>query len=37
MKLKNKILLITGGIGFFGNAVLKRFLHISKKSEYSAG
>jgi UDP-glucose 4-epimerase len=27
MKLKNKVLLITGGTGSFGNAVLNRFLH----------
>ena len=29
--LKNKILLITGGTGSFGNAVLKRFLHTDVK------
>lgn len=29
--LKNKILLITGGTGSFGNAVLKRFLHTDIK------
>jgi UDP-glucose 4-epimerase len=28
---KNKILLITGGTGSFGNAVLKRFLHTNIK------
>ena len=27
MKIQNKILLITGGTGSFGNAVLNRFLH----------
>ena len=26
MEIKNKILLITGGTGSFGNAVLQRFL-----------
>ena len=31
--LKNKILLITGGTGSFGNAVLKRFLHTDHFSE----
>ena len=29
--LKNKTLLITGGTGSFGNAVLKRFLHTDIK------
>ncbi len=29
--LKNKILLITGGTGSFGNAVLKRFLNTDIK------
>jgi len=28
---KNKILLITGGTGSFGNAVLKRFLNTDFK------
>ena len=28
---KNKILLITGGTGTFGNAVLRRFLHTDIK------
>ena len=28
---KNKILLITGGIGSFGNAVLKRFINSDLK------
>ncbi len=27
MKIQDKILLITGGTGSFGNAVLNRFLH----------
>jgi UDP-glucose 4-epimerase len=27
MKIQNKTLLITGGTGSFGNAVLNRFLH----------
>ena len=27
MKIQNKVLLITGGTGSFGNAVLNRFLH----------
>lgn len=31
--LKNKILLITGGTGSFGNAVLQRFLHTDHFSE----
>ncbi|WP_213522275.1 polysaccharide biosynthesis protein [Nonlabens sp.] len=31
--LKNKTLLITGGTGSFGNAVLKRFLHTDHFSE----
>nr|WP_299034104.1 polysaccharide biosynthesis protein [uncultured Tenacibaculum sp.] len=31
--LKNKILLITGGTGSFGNAVLNRFLHTDHFSE----
>jgi len=31
--LKNKILLITGGTGSFGNAVLSRFLHTDHFSE----
>ena len=30
---KNKILLITGGTGSFGNAVLNRFLHTNNFSE----
>ena len=29
MKIKNKILLITGGTGSFGNAVLASFLNTS--------
>jgi UDP-glucose 4-epimerase len=29
--LKNKVLLITGGTGSFGNAVLKRFLNTDIK------
>lgn len=33
MKIKNKILLITGGTGSFGNAVLKRFLNTDHFSE----
>lgn len=33
MKIKNKTLLITGGTGSFGNAVLKRFLHTDHFSE----
>lgn len=33
MKIKNKTLLITGGTGSFGNAVLKRFLHTEHFSE----
>jgi UDP-glucose 4-epimerase len=33
MKIKNKILLITGGTGSFGNAVLNRFLHTEHFSE----
>lgn len=33
MKIKNKTLLITGGTGSFGNAVLKRFLHTKHFSE----
>ena len=33
MKLKNKTLLITGGTGSFGNAVLKRFLNTDHFSE----
>ena len=32
-KLKNKTLLITGGTGSFGNAVLNRFLHTDHFSE----
>ena len=28
---KNKTLLITGGTGSFGNAVMKRFLHTDVK------
>ena len=31
MILKNKILLITGGTGSFGNAVLKKFLNYDIK------
>ena len=31
--LKNKTLLITGGTGSFGNAVLNRFLHTEHFSE----
>ena len=33
MKIKNKTLLITGGTGSFGNAVLQRFLHTEHFSE----
>ncbi len=33
MKIKNKILLITGGTGSFGNAVLNRFLNTEHFSE----
>ena len=33
MKITNKILLITGGTGSFGNAVLQRFLHTNQFSE----
>ena len=33
MELQNKILLITGGTGSFGNAVLQRFLYTSHFSE----
>ena len=33
MKLQNKTLLITGGTGSFGNAVLNRFLHTDHFSE----
>ena len=33
MKIKNKTLLITGGTGSFGNAVLKRFLHTDHFDE----
>ncbi len=33
MKIKNKILLITGGTGSFGNAVLNRFLNSDHFSE----
>ena len=33
MKIKNKTLLITGGTGSFGNAVLKRFLHTDHFKE----
>ncbi|MFC4209923.1 polysaccharide biosynthesis protein [Pedobacter lithocola] len=33
MKIVNKILLITGGTGSFGNAVLNRFLHTDHFSE----
>ena len=33
MKIQNKILLITGGTGSFGNAVLKRFLDTNHFSE----
>jgi UDP-glucose 4-epimerase len=33
MKIHNKILLITGGTGSFGNAVLNRFLHTEHFSE----
>jgi UDP-glucose 4-epimerase len=33
MKIQNKILLITGGTGSFGNAVLNRFLHTDYFSE----
>ena len=33
MEIKNKTLLITGGTGSFGNAVLQRFLHTDHFSE----
>lgn len=33
MKIQNKILLITGGTGSFGNAVLNRFLHTDHFKE----
>ena len=33
MKIKNKKLLITGGTGSFGNAVLNRFLHTDYFNE----
>ena len=33
MKIKNKTLLITGGTGSFGNAVLNRFLDTNHFSE----
>jgi UDP-N-acetylglucosamine 4,6-dehydratase len=33
MKIENKVLLITGGTGSFGNAVLNRFLNTSHFSE----
>ena len=33
MKFKNKTLLITGGTGSFGNAVLKKFLNTDHFSE----
>ena len=33
MKITNKVLLITGGTGSFGNAVLQRFLHTDHFSE----
>jgi UDP-glucose 4-epimerase len=33
MKIKNKTLLITGGTGSFGNAVLNRFLHTAHFNE----
>jgi UDP-glucose 4-epimerase len=33
MKIENKTLLITGGTGSFGNAVLNRFLHTNHFSE----
>ncbi len=33
MKLKNKTLLITGGTGSFGNAVLMRFLNTDHFKE----
>lgn len=33
MKIQNKILLITGGTGSFGHAVLKRFLHTDHFKE----
>jgi UDP-glucose 4-epimerase len=33
MEIKNKVLLITGGTGSFGNAVLNRFLHTDHFSE----
>jgi UDP-N-acetylglucosamine 4,6-dehydratase len=33
MMIKNKILLITGGTGSFGNAVLQRFLHTNHFAE----
>src|SRR5687768_12944419 len=31
MSFKNKVLLITGGTGSFGNAVLKKFLNLGLK------
>lgn len=33
MQIKNRVLLITGGTGSFGNAVLKRFLHTDHFKE----
>ena len=33
MKITNKILLITGGTGSFGNAVLNRFLNTNHFKE----
>ncbi len=33
MEIQNKILLITGGTGSFGTAVLNRFLHTDHFSE----
>ena len=33
MKIQNKTLLITGGTGSFGNAVLHRFLHTDHFKE----
>ena len=33
MQIKDKILLITGGTGSFGTAVLNRFLHTDQFSE----
>ena len=33
MQIKDKILLITGGTGSFGTAVLNRFLHTKHFSE----